>query len=203
MIHRIEKTILLTFLWLSPWTPAKYIDNPIIESPKSGEVVQGIITITGSTDIIGFQSYELFFAYAIDDTDTWFLLSQSKQTVNGGILGTWDTTTITDGNYRLMLRVYFDDFTTRETIVTGLKVRNYTPIETEISPSSTTISGPEVTQVSQPAPIKQSPQELPSNPANITSKGLLKSIGIGIIISLIALFIIGGLVLFRTLSRRK
>ena len=79
--------------------------------PKQGDVLQGVVTIRGSSNETGFLSAEVDFAYAGDTTGTWFLIATGSQPVDSNILASWDTTTITDGNYNLRLRVTLTDGT--------------------------------------------------------------------------------------------
>jgi hypothetical protein len=102
----------------------------MIDSPKQGEAVQGQVIVTGTTQLENFQSYDVSFSYQHDSTNTWFPITESKEGVKAGNLASWDTTTITDGTYRLRIKVYLTDGRAVQTIVTGLRVRNYTPIET-------------------------------------------------------------------------
>jgi len=203
MAHRFTQFILLSIFWLFSQIIPEYIDTPMIKTPKAGDIIQGNVAITGSTDLAGFKSYDLYFAYAIDATDTLFLINQSHQTVVGGLLGTWDTTTITDGNYRLLLRVYLDDFTSRDTFVTGIKVRNYSEDEKEPDTVSTKMIDSGESQETQPNTADTTIDQSLSKPVTQSSNRLLKSLGFGILISFIILILIGGLILYRTLSRHK
>jgi hypothetical protein len=109
-----------------------------ISSPSEGQIVQGMVVVSGSVTVLGFSSYELSFAYNDDPTQTWFLLTTSSLPVFESELGTWDTTTLTDGDYTLRLRIFLLDGTVQETTVTGLRVRNYTAVPTStFTPTAT------------------------------------------------------------------
>ena len=110
--------------------PTAQLVDPVIVEPRPGDVLQGVVKIAGSDDVPGFVSTEVSFSYADDPTGTWFLIAASVQPVTNDSLATWDTTVITDGDYVLRLRVYLTDGNSRETILSGLRVRNYTPVET-------------------------------------------------------------------------
>ena len=169
---------------------------PIIKKPQAGEVLQGTLTITGTSNLTGFLASEVAFAYSGDTTGTWFLIATSSQPVENGALATWDTTTITDGVYTLRLRVYLADGTFREVIAPQMRVRNYTPVETP----TPTMTPPALTLVptftltatliptSTPFPT---PTELPPNPAILTSADVSISIGYGGVAAVILLSIIG------------
>jgi hypothetical protein len=189
------------------------IGNPAINLPRPGDVLQGVVAITGSDDVPGFISGEVSFTYADDPTGTWFLISLLSQPVTFDRLATWDTTVITDGNYVLRLRVSLADGSTRETIVSGLRVRNYTPIETPtptatvptatvptailptpVAPTATPT--PTITMTPTPFPT---PTRMPNNPATLAPSDVSSSIvygGLAVILS----FILFGLYLW---LRRK
>ncbi len=112
------------------WAPALALDGPVVTSPRPGDALQGLVVITGSTDLAGFQSVEVSFNYLSGSPDTWFLIQQSRSPVREGALAVWDTTTIADGTYRLRVQVLLPDGKHSDVIISGLRVRNYTPIET-------------------------------------------------------------------------
>jgi hypothetical protein len=149
-----------------------------IDSPRPGDVLQGNVIIQGTSDIAGFLSAEISFAYADDPTGTWFLFESSQTTVIDGTLATWDTTTITDGNFDLRLRIFLTDGTYHDIICSGLRVRNYTPVETPTPlptmPLETPI--PSVTPTITPYPT---PTLLHLNPAVVAPENLWASVGYG------------------------
>jgi hypothetical protein len=77
----------------------------VIRAPTDGQAVQGGVILLGSTGMEGFLSYEVDFTYANNPPQTWFLVQESAVPVQDGILAVWDTTTITDGEYSLRLKV--------------------------------------------------------------------------------------------------
>jgi hypothetical protein len=151
---------------------------PAILSPQKGEALQGVVTIRGSSNETGFLSAEVDFAYAGDTTDTWFLIATNNQPVDSNTLATWDTTTITDGNYNLRLRVFLSDGTHLDVNILNLRVRNYTPVETP-TPAPTAIQPtltPTDTLIPTPFPT---PTLLPANPAVLTSQEISTSLAYG------------------------
>ncbi len=168
---------------------AQFGDPAIIE-PRTGDVLQGVVSITGTTDISGFAGSEISFAYTDDTTGTWFLIGRQDQPAFNDTLATWDTTVITDGNYVLRLRVQITDGSTRETVVPGLRVRNYSSVETPTSiplaPESTQL--PTVTPTSTPLPT---PTSLPVNPARLAPKEVSASILYGGLLVILVFAIIG------------
>ena len=88
-----------------------------ITSPASGEILRGQVNIIGSTDVPNFVSAQLDFSYASDSAGTWFPLQTLSQTVFDSPLYTWDTTTITDGDYILRMRVFIADGSVQEVTI--------------------------------------------------------------------------------------
>jgi hypothetical protein len=172
--------------------------DPIVSAPRAGDVLQGTVTVSGVTDVPGFVSAEISFAYADDPTGTWFLITNSDQPVNNATLATWDTTTITDGTYRLRVRVNTSEGTAHETIIPDLRVHNYTSIETAVPPAnaSEATSLPTAAPTATPFP---SPTSLPHNPAALAPNDVLTSVLYGGLVAVVG-FVIFGLY---TLLRRK
>jgi len=189
--------------------------NAKIDSPVAGQVVQGAVVIRGNSTVNGFQSLEVDFAYLSDPTQTWFLIQESISPVQDGILAVWDTTTITDGNYNLRLLIKQIDGNQIEVSITGLRVRNYTPIETEtpapIPPQVTPVPGvPTFTATPQATPspsvTPQAPTNtpLPANPAMISASQVMLTFGKGAAFTIGSFAIVGAYIILRTfLHNRK
>jgi hypothetical protein len=88
-----------------------------ITSPKPEESLRGQVNIIGSTNVPNFVSAQLDFAYASDSAGTWFPLQALSQPVFDSPLYSWDTTSITDGDYILRLRVFTADGAVQEVTV--------------------------------------------------------------------------------------
>jgi hypothetical protein len=193
LMIRSYATILMIFLIAV--MPVRHIKvqadiEPKISSPKAGSALQGIVTITGSDNLAGRLYSEISFAYIGDTTATWFFIARIGESVEEGTLANWDTTRITDGNYVLRLRVYLGNGSYRDAVITNLRVRNYTPIETP-TPAPTAIKPTLVpTITATPAPFP-TPTFLPPNQAIITSGDVFQSVAFGGIGAVILLFILG------------
>jgi len=169
----------LCLLLALPVKVAAQAATPVITSPVAGQVLSGPVAITGATDIPNFASTEVSFAYAADSTNTWFRISATTQPVSNDVLASWDTTTISDGDYILRVRVTLQDGTFQDATV-NVQVRNYSSIATAtaVPPTPTlaalqiptaivvadtpTFSAPAILPFSTPTP-------LPANPAAVTS----------------------------------
>ncbi len=100
----------------------------VIVEPAQGAVLIGLVTVSGTAAHPDFVAYDLAFAYDPDPTETWFPLGPPVNTpVVSGPLAVWDTASISDGTYRLRLRVWLSDGMSLETVVGRLQVRNETP----------------------------------------------------------------------------
>jgi hypothetical protein len=163
--------------------------TPAIVSPGPGAALQGTVTITGTSDAIGFVSYELAFAYPDDPTGTWFLVAQSNRAVQNGILAEWDTTVISDGNYTLRLLVFLDNGASLEVRVPDLRVRNYTPVETP-TPGPTSAPATESLPTATPYIPLPTLTSLPANPAVLTASRILSGLGYGALAAVSVLLVL-------------
>ncbi len=193
--------LLLISMALAGPVAAQQIE-PSITYPATGDAIQGTVTILGVSNITGFVSAELAFAYATNPTDTWFLIATSNQPVINAALGVWDTTGITDGIYNLRLRVYLSEGSFQDILVTGLRVRNYTPIETAtpVETSTPTATLVEPAPVSTPTPTFTpfpTPTLLPTNPATVTAGDVNNSLVYGALTAIVIFSIFGMIARFR------
>jgi len=100
------------------------------------------------------------------------------------VLAVWDTTMIADGDYRLRVMVTLNDGSPVETIVSNLRVRNYTPLETSLPMTSNMENIPTLTPEGLFANmVKPTPTELSPNPARVTVKELRRSVILGLSVS--------------------
>lgn len=173
-----------------------------ITSPAPNASVSGEVTITGTTDVLGFASSQLDFSYASNPADTWFALQASSQPAVDSPLAAWDTTLISDGDYVLRLRVYLTDGSFQEMTV-PIKVQNDTPI---VTPTLTPTSTPESIKGQIPTPFlvassptptltpRPTPTPLPTNPVSLDQNTIYTSLGRGALV-IISLFSFAGLIL--------
>jgi len=178
-------------------------DDPgaIINQPAAGQALIGKITITGSAASQGFLGYEVLFAYSSDPTDTWFLIYESDQPVIDGDLAQWDTTSITDGDYVIRLVIRTTSGGSLIADVPGVRVRNYSPVEsdtpTPITPTTSLDPSKTPAPTSTPSPPPTMTQlpgtatPLPPNPAQLSNQQVLKSIGVGVLVTVGLLAIFG------------
>jgi hypothetical protein len=189
---------LILFISLTAANPFQASFDAKIQSPLPGEAVQGLVQIRGSTFVEGFSSFDLAFSFGNDVTETWFLITQSQSPITDDVIGEWDTSVLSDGNYSLKLTIHRIEDLPIEIIVEGIRVRNYSQIETDTPSKSTnsitptiientpTTIAPVITQSQRPTPTL-----LTKNPAEIDPKEIQSSIQRGAVISIILLSILG------------
>jgi len=97
-------------------------DKIMITSPKSGEVINGTITLTGTASVpnFGFYKYEV----APLGTANWATISAGDKTVKNDKLGDWDTTALANGDYFLQLVIIDNVGVTLEPCVVAVRVLN-------------------------------------------------------------------------------
>ena len=175
---------------------------PVISAPADGQALRGQVSITGTTDIPGFVSAELDFAYASDATGNWFPIQTFSQPATNSTLAAWDTTSISDGNYILRLRVVLQDGTLHDATI-RIQVRNEAPPATAVSTATSTpafvpqlsTSLPAATTSATPTtPPFSTPTFLPSNPAEVQTDEVYRGIERGALI-IVGLFIFLGILI--------
>lgn len=172
-----------------------------ITSPAAEEVVRGTVTVTGRLDYSSFAAAELEFGYAANPTNTWFSIRSFSQPVVDTTLASWDTTSITDGNYILRLRVTFEDGTFQEATV-PIQIGNDlvpTPL-----PEPTSTMEPEMALLPTPFLLAASPTAtdlprptptpLPPNPVSLEYAEIYGSLGRGALV-ILGLFAVAGIIL--------
>jgi hypothetical protein len=172
-----------------------------ITSPKPGEALRGQVNIIGSTNVPNFVSAQLDFAYAADSAGTWFPLQALSQPVFDSPLYTWDTTSITDGDYILRLRVFTADGTVQEVTV-PIQLQNDAIPTPTLAPTSTA----EAVDVQIPTPFllaasptptdvpNPTPTPLPTNAASLNGNEIYASLGRGALV-ILGLFAFAGIIL--------
>lgn len=198
--------ILLIFLLVAPaallcWreTDAQTEPPPApqITAPIEGAALQGLVQINIRTGQEDFQQAELSFAYASNHRGAWFLIWESDQPLEAGELTVWDTTTISDGDYDLRLTVIDAQGEELQSLVRGLRVRNYTTIETS-TPAPTLQQAPTFTSTPTPPPTNTAPasfgsvDDLPANPASLDA-GRIQTVILRAGLVVLLIFILVGL----------
>lgn len=172
---------------------------PQILSPQPGQALQGAVSILGAIPNTGFISYEIAFSYSNDTTNTWFPIQQTAPFTESNTLAQWDTTTISDGEYALRLIASRTNGKQFSLTIPGLRVRNYTPIETdtpvpptltngsdgEAKGDATSIPAASPTNTSTPAYTAIPITPLPTNPAQFSVQEATNSLKNGILAAIV------------------
>ena len=167
-----------------------------IDTPRSGEAVQGVVNITGSTLVEGFQAAEAAFAYE-SDPQTWFLIQSNDRPVEQGVVAVWDTTTIADGIYLLRVKVSLQGGASQEALVSGVQVRNYTAVGSMQAPASQ--GSQSATFQGAAGRVLPTPTQLPKNPAAVDTLDLSFQAVSGVVVVLILFGVLGIYLGFRRL----
>ncbi len=161
--------------------------------PLPGEAAQGLLQIIGTIEIEELDYYSLEFAFQESTSDAWFNISRGDATIIEDTLGEWDTSSIPDGKYNLRLTVYSKSLTPVILVVEGIRVRNYSPIETNTPAPTSDL--PTLTPTIEEAILETPtsdvfpPTQTPPNPnpASVSQQDILENLFRGAI---------GGIVLF-------
>jgi hypothetical protein len=192
--------LIIMGFWLSSFLmQVQNGEQPDITAPLSGQALQGVVIINGHTALKNFQSAEISYSYA--SSDSWFLISQSHNPVESDRLAVWDTTTITDGDYKLRVQVFLTGGSVVEKVI-QVRVRNYSPVETAtIEPTQGFVAARPTATVTPTAILQPTPTDLAPNPAIVSGGDLGRSMQLGATGSVLFLAVLG-LYLFYKQSRR-
>jgi hypothetical protein len=183
----------------------------MLTAPQAGETLRGQVEIRGGMDVADFASAKLAFTFsetASDSDAAWFTIQTFSQPTVDSALAVWDTTTVTDGDYTLRLRVYLQDGSFQEVLIPNLNIRNYTPdptatptdipaAATQTPPPSFSLGTPQPAANGEtPTPVFVFPTAtpLPTNPASLSTSAILSAFGKSALV-ILALFIFISLLL--------
>lgn len=202
------KTILIQLilplsLFFNSWaqvTPGLYILTPV-----EGQVVSGTVEVKGSLPEDDFLYAELSYAFSDGQSSNWFLIKRIDQVVHDELLSYWDTTTITDGVYRLRLSVHQKNNLVHEVILEDIRVGNYTHYETDTPAAPLTVDETQTSTETVITPtLAQSPlpTTLPENPGSIDQADFKFSLVSGLVLAVLVLGALGVYVYFRQAARK-
>ena len=171
-----------------------------ITSPAPDQVLRGSVTISGKVDLPGFISAQLDFGYASNPANTWFPIRTFSAPLTDPALATWDTTSITDGDYVLRFRINLEDGTSQEVTV-PVKIGNDLLPTPTLEPTLT--SEPDTVLIptpfllaASPTPTdipRPTPTALPPNPVSLGQNQIYLSLGRGALV-ILGLFASAGLI---------
>ena len=176
-----------------PDLQATIVKSIFIQNPREGQALQGVEIIDGKIRGEGFLTGSIHFSYSETTTQqrTWFYLAElegdTQDSSQTAFQVEWDTTQITDGDYDLRVIAEYSGGAAIFEVVTGLRIRNYSPIETPTPGLSAEGNG-----VETPLPVpdtiepKNTATQLPPNPVEVQSRDLERAL-------LISGFVVAGI----------
>jgi hypothetical protein len=175
--------------------------EPVISYPLEGDVVEGVVEILGSVPETDLSFAKLSYSYHGDE-ENWFLIARIDKPVENGLLATWDTSTITDGNYQLKLTIKTTDGAKKEVIISNITVANYSRQEVQLNGEGNIAgAGAMTTRTSSPGELTPTP--LPANPAAISDGELRRTIVKGGIFGSVIILAIMSWTTIRTKFNRR
>lgn len=163
-----------------------------IATPAQGDVVRGVVQISGTALHPDFNHYVVEFGFNPNVDDQWFPVQNPvTQPVQDGALAFWDTTIVADGSYQLRLRVIHSDGTSSEVVSSGIEVANAistatptvfitavptsTPAQPTAGPTPTPLIQQPPTRTPRPTPTPGGPTLTPTpNPQSPINSGSLR-----------------------------
>ncbi len=138
LIVAILVTVSLIFAGAALATPLAQEQKPTMAEPKADAVVRGVVQIVGSATHPQFQRYELYYApFPVPSDQAWIFIGDAHyQQQPLGLLGTWPTGSLPDGQYALRVRVvkqdgnYIDGESRRVQVANKRAVESPTPLPT-------------------------------------------------------------------------
>ncbi|HEY3215135.1 MAG TPA: two-component regulator propeller domain-containing protein [Candidatus Eisenbacteria bacterium] len=153
--HRLEVRVRDRVGNVSPPTKAVFeIDATppvgLLESPVNAGILKGSLAVRGTAADPRFKDYRVQIRPAgATSWDNATLLTESSAPVSGGLLATWDTSLLPDGNYELRLAVSDTLGLTGTTQVTVI-VDNHAPFAEQTAPARVSaISGGDIYTTNQ------------------------------------------------------
>jgi hypothetical protein len=166
-----------------------------LTSPQPGDVLRGQVEIFGNMDVPNFSSAELSFSFSgSDPAESWFIIQTFPQPRLESPVAVWDTSSVTDGDYVLHLRVFLLDGSIQDATISDLKIRNEVILPTETPTEVFDISTPftsveDVTAVpvlpTQTLSFTQ-PTSRPSNPASLNRGEITSTFTRGALVTLLS-----------------
>jgi hypothetical protein len=97
-------------------------DRIMLTAPGSGDEIKGTVELLGTADVPNFGFYKYEFSTA--GTNNWTTISAGDKPVKNKSLGSWDTATLTNGDYFLQLVIIDNVGKTLEPCVIAVRVAN-------------------------------------------------------------------------------
>lgn len=150
------------------WAAPQYQARSVISYPTDGMTISGVVDVTGVAAHPNMSLYQVRFAAgpqpAADTQWIDFVYVEGGAQVDNGVLGTWDTTIIPDGQYTLALAVWGANDAASPYVfnVTNLTVNNAQPVVTPTPEEEPPTPEPMPTAVVGPTPTSVSVEQPPT-----------------------------------------
>ena len=201
LLLRLVLPLMMIFPSVNQITPGLYV-----LSPTGGQIVAGTVEVKGSVPDDDFDHADVSYAFSDETVSNWFLISRLDQTVHDETLALWDTTTITDGTYKLKVTVFRKNGSSSEVLIENLRVGNYTHYDLPTATATNTAviaETPSAGETLEPTVVMAAlPTALPKNPASIDEDDFKLSLISGVTLAVLVLAVLGVYVLFRRVARK-
>ena len=129
-VRLVLSAALLIAIWLGAVpalaAPPAQSQDAIITAPRDGDRLTGVVQITGTATHSKFDHYELAWA-SQSAPDDWQMIASVQNRIVNGSLGTWDTSPLPPGVYRLRLRVVREGDKSADFVVNNLNINQAPP----------------------------------------------------------------------------
>jgi hypothetical protein len=182
--------LLTVIVWLFHAPFFQMTQGSSISYPEAGSSIQGIVEIQGTITLENLDRAEISYSYSDSSNPNWFIIYQGLEPVQKGIITRWDTTTITDGTYKIRLSLYLKDGTVVEQIIDPVYVRNYT-FEISGTPTALLPGTPTPLHIETEKTQTILPTLIPANPGAIAREEVNRSMVTGVILAGLCMAILG------------
>jgi hypothetical protein len=132
--------------------PVAQEPRPVIAQPAQDAAVRGVVQIVGSATHPQFQKHQIYFApWPVPSDQSWSFVSEGFNQQPLGLLGTWDSRTVTDGAYALRVRVVKLDGNYLDSEPRPVQVANFRQVASPTPEESPTAEEPLPTPVEEVA----------------------------------------------------
>jgi hypothetical protein len=153
-VKRVLPFLLIAVLCLMPFVGTAHAAPPLqqeqskclIASPANGSQLRGQVAIQGSATHAEFTWYQIGYAPDPNPSGEWEFFFSSESAVSNGQIAIWDTTTIPDGIYQLLIEVHRKDGNFDLCFASKMRVNN-------TAPTPTFTAAPLPTPVNSPTPL--------------------------------------------------
>ena len=172
-------------------------ENIVIQSPRSGDELKGSVEIFASIEAQDLQYVEIDFRYQNSTSGNWFFIDRVQSKTVHGMITTWDTSLISDGDYQLRIIAYYENGVQEIVYLDNLHVRNYSFFEADSAEKPEVSTYPD----SPKAELKEQENDLgnlvPVNELTVTTNQYFQTIGQGALVGILFVVVFSLLIVIR------